>query len=142
MNYTSYPPLWSWNPKRIACTDNSVFLSDVTGDCTVDAVDALAILQYAVGNRSAFERTDFAGNAMFQLLPWPDDWRPGMCYDLTTVRLYGDWAPYAGNYYAKVLAPYAADNQLPWDFYDPANWTYLPGYYEEYILPLKEANEG
>ena len=99
----------------------------------ITAKDALLILQYAVGKIDAFPRTSLTDDwdKHWAFAVWPDDWRPGM-------YLMGSYS-FVGNRdrYAK-LSP----EKLPWDFYDPANWTYLPGYYEEYILPLKEANEG
>ena len=150
----SYRPYW-FNPYSVAYENNSIFVSDVTGDCTVDAADALAILQYAVGKRTAFDRTDFVGNDSFLLLPWPDDWRPGMVLDVTTLTYHetlvnpenGDVLEieafhYTKSVYVDCIEPCATAGNLPWDFYDPDNWTYLPGYYVTYILPLKEANGG
>ena len=112
--------------------NNQSYLGDVDGDKTLTAKDALLILQYAVGKIDAFPRTSLTDDwdKYWAFGVWPDDWRPGMYGETFRYRNYPDC-------YTK-LPP----ENLPWDFYDPANWTYLPGYYEEYILPLKEANEG
>ncbi len=116
--------------------NNAHWLSDTSGDNRVNAVDALYILQYATGKRKAFPRTDFSCPERTAFLMWPSQWRPGM-FKVPQP----DWSDeiWADAYYRRGRF---TPEMFPWDFYDPANWTYLPGYYEKYILPLKEANEG
>ena len=71
---------------------NSVLMADVTGNDVIEADDVLMILQYAVGKRTAFDRTDtstkptgtvtgFHGTQnIYQMfyVDWPDVWEPGM----------------------------------------------------------------
>ena len=119
--------------RYVAYIQNRTYLADVDGDKMITAKDALLILQYAVGKIDAFPRTSLTDDwdKYWAFAVWPDDWRPGM-YTMGSYAFTGYIDRYAK------LSP----EKLPWDFYDPANWTYLPGYYETYILPLKEANEG
>ena len=61
---------------------DSYFVCDVTNDCAVSAEDALMILQYAVGKREAFPRTDYTGQNCVQYMFWPEEWYPTMYYDM------------------------------------------------------------
>ena len=70
------------NPVYNCYTLDSYFVCDVTNDCRVNAEDALMILQYAVGKREAFPRTDYTGQKGFQYMRWPAEWYPTMYYDM------------------------------------------------------------
>lgn len=65
------------------CIFNSPFFADVNKDCVVNAVDALAILKYAVGKGEDFPVDDFTTKSqLFFYFPWPDEYYPGMLKDL------------------------------------------------------------
>ncbi len=70
-----------WHSIFQCYVNHSYFLSDVSNDCTVNAEDALLILQYAVGKIDQFPRTDYAGEGRFQYMVWPTEWYPTMYYD-------------------------------------------------------------
>lgn len=67
---------------QIYCAYNSPFFADVTKDCIVNALDALAILKYAVGKAKNFPEGDFSSvTVRFSYYPWPTEYYPGFFED-------------------------------------------------------------
>ena len=60
---------------------NSALVADVSNDGFSNAVDAMLILQYAVGKIDAFPRTDFSSKGNMFYVPWYDEWEPGMLWN-------------------------------------------------------------
>ncbi len=60
---------------------NSALMADVSNDGFSNAVDALLILQYAVGKIDAFPRTDFSSKGCMFYVPWFNEWEPGMIWN-------------------------------------------------------------
>ncbi len=69
-------------------TRNAYFLCDVSNDCKLGADDALMILQYVVGKRDSFPRTDYHGEGNFQYMHPIEEWYPTKYYDVR-YNMYG-----------------------------------------------------
>ncbi len=61
---------------------NAYFLGDVSNDCKLGSDDALMILQYVVGKRDSFPRTDYHGEGNFQYMYPVEEWYPTKYFDV------------------------------------------------------------